>query len=297
MDLAITDKYKKFLNQKADGSQVSSGGSYTQLPFFNPNKHVEAGKQFAVRVIPNKDGMFFYEFKKHSFKIGTWKNAFCGYSVNENGERVSEKCPFCDFIEEYKGDLEKDIVYKLSPKDSYMILVFNYTNGEIQKYEVNHYGIIDIISALDSLGEDFDPDADGFDLLFAKDTSGYAKVCGARLPKITIAEIIKTDIPKLKNIAIPQNKESNNKYVNSLFNTAIAAFAPTYSATAESITEENNNSSSISNGVSSSDFDPNADESDIQVETQSRVVDPIDDATDDDIMELRNTLAKARNKV
>lgn len=291
------NKYKKFLNQKSDGSQNSSSSGFVQIPFFNPNKHVEAGKQFAARVIPNKDGMFFYEFKKHSFKIGTWKNAFCGYSVNDNGEHISEKCPFCDFIEEYKGDLEKDVAYKLSPKDSYMILIFNYTNGEIQKYEVNHYGIVDIISALDGLGEEFDPDIDGFDILFTKDTSGYAKVCGARLPKITIAEIIKTDIPKLKNIAIPQNKESNNKYVNSLFNTAIAAFAPTYSATAESITEEDNTQPSTNGRVLSSDFDPNADESDIQVETQARIVDTVDETTDDDITELRNSLAKARQKV
>lgn len=294
--MAVVDKYKKFLNQKASGDQGGSGTS-TQIPFFNPNKHVETGKQFAARVIPSKNGMFFYEFKKHSFKIGTWKNAFCGYSVDENGNRISDTCPFCDFIEEYKGDLEKDTTYKLSPKDSYMLLIFNYTNGEIQKYEVNHYGIIDIISALDGLGEEFDPDVDGFDLLFAKDASGYAKVCGARLPKVTMSEIIKTEVPKLKDIVIPQNKDSNNKYVTSLFKTAIAAFAPTFSANVESSVEEDTTDSTPSGfgQISTSDFDPNADD-DVGVETQSRTIGVVDDTTDDDIMELRNSLAQARGK-
>ena len=101
---------------------------------------------FFVRVLPNAEGMFFFQTKKHQYKVGsTWKNTLCPLSRNSAGKTLSNTCPFCDFLQENSKNIDKDAVYALRAKDSYTILVYNPVDDELQKYEVNDYGLTDIL--------------------------------------------------------------------------------------------------------------------------------------------------------
>ena len=185
------NKYMKLLMEKKKATQTldsSSTGERKYLRYFNPNKYVKNDDSIYVRVLPRKNDLFFVQFKKHSFKIGTsWKNAFCFYSRNSQGEIIGTECPFCDFLEENKNSLKKDTVYKLSAKNSHILLVYNYQADEVQKYEVNDYGITDILVAMQA-GLDLDDetsndvDIEGFDLYFKKGASGYAEVYKVEKP-------------------------------------------------------------------------------------------------------------------
>jgi len=298
----MVNKYVKLLMEKKKTIQVSNSNTSTEkrkyLHYFNPNKYVKNDTGIYVRVLPRKNDLFFIQFKKHSFKIGTsWKNAFCFYSRNGQGEIVGNECPFCDFIEENKNSLNKDTIYKLSAKNSYIFLVYNYQTNEVLKYEVNDYRITDILVAMQAgLGLDDENssiiDQEGFDLYFKKGTSGYADIHKVEKPAIALSDIIKKiEIPDLESEVIPPFIEPVKKSIKSTFELAISVFEPTFASKGEKRDSEeeisiNNNDESV--------FDPNAIEDNIEeFDTKSEIIDS--DDFDSDVEDIKNFL-KNRKK-
>jgi len=294
------DKYKKFMKEKlASGSTETktNGEKKKYLSYYNPNSQLtNVVKEVVVRVLPNRNGLFFQQFRKHSFKIGTRKNAVCMYSRDAHGETVGTECPFCDFLEENKKLLDKETAYTLSAKDNYMILVYNHVVDEIQKYEVNDYGITDVLSALQAL-EDLDPDEEGFNLHFRKDSKGYAKVFKASKPENSIEDLLSRsknvkEIPDIFKETIPTPNKFIMDSIHSLFELAISAFAPTFSSDNSSNTE----SEKVEEDVT--DYDPNADDFESDKSTSNKdVFVPQEDTPDDSgIDDIKDFLEKRKKK-
>jgi len=287
---------KKKATQTLDSSNT---GERKYLRYFNPNKYLKNDADICVRVLPRKNDLFFIQFKKHSFKIGTsWKNAFCFYSRNSQGEVIGTECPFCDFIEENKHSLNRDTIYKLGAKNSHMLLVYNYQTNEVLKYEVNDYRITDILVAMQAgLGLDDENsgiiDQEGFDLYFKKGTSGYADIYKVEKPTVALSDIIKKmEIPDLESEVIPPFIEPIKKSIRSTFELAINVFEPTF----VSKNKEKDNKEEISiNNNDESMFDPNAIEDDIEeLNTKSEIIDS--DDFDSDVEDIKNFL-KNRKKL
>ncbi len=292
------NKYMKLLMEKKKATQTldsSSTGERKYLRYFNPNKYVKNDADICVRVLPRKNDLFFIQFKKHSFKIGTsWKNAFCFYSRNSQGEVIGTECPFCDFIEENKHSLNRDTIYKLGAKNSHILLVYNYQADEVQKYEVNDYGITDILVAMQA-GLDLDDetsndvDIEGFDLYFKKGASGYAEVYKVEKPLITLSDIINRSgtfkkIPDLEAEVIPPFIEQVRKSVMSLFELAINVFEPTF---ASATRKENVEEDIMSNDTD--EFDPNAIDDIGEFNIKDEIINT-DDDIDDDVEDIKNFL-------
>lgn len=295
------DKYKKFMKEKVtSGATETKTGSYEgkkkYMSYYNPNAQLtNVVKEVVVRVLPNKDGLFFQQFKKHSFKIGTRKNAVCMYSRDAHGETVGKECPFCDFLEENKGSLDKETQYTLSAKDAYLILVYDKTADEVKKFEVNDYGITDILTALQNL-EELDPDIDGFNIHFHKDERGYAKVFKASPPNNTLNELFVTSknvksVPNIFKEAIPTPNQFIMDSIRSLFDLAIHAFAPTFANGGQESNspDEDDAPSSVSN------YDPNADEFE-EHETNEEVVLPEDSEEDSGVDDIKKFLDERKKK-
>lgn len=291
----MANKYMKLLMEKKKATQTldsSSTGERKYLRYFNPNKYVKNDDSIYVRVLPRKNDLFFVQFKKHSFKIGaSWKNAFCFYSRNSQGEIIGNECPFCDFLEENKNSLKKDTVYKLGAKNSHILLVYNYQADEVQKYEVNDYGITDILVAMQA-GLDLDDetsndvDIEGFDLYFKKGASGYAEVYKVEKPSVAISEIMKkTEIPDLEEEVIPPFTESVRKSIRSTFELAISVFEPTFINKTE---EAENGHEDFAYDADENEFDPNAIDETEEFNFENEIIDS--DDFDDDVEDIKNFL-------
>lgn len=274
------DKYKKFMKEKVQSATTETvtapSGKRKYTSYFNPNNALLGKTEVVVRVLPNKDGLFFQQYKKHSFKIGTRKNAVCFYSRDNNGLPIGNSCPFCDFIEENKKVLSKDVQYTLSAKDSYIILIFNHAMDEIQKYEVNDYGITDILTAMNAL-DGLDPDAEGFNIHFTKDSKGYARVTKASKPESTVDELLEAsknvkEIPDIFKETIPFNNQIVKDSIQSLFELALQAFAPTFASTPGEANPKEE---------SSTQYDPNSDEDFNEPKSNNEVVDTEEDPESD----------------
>lgn len=294
------NKYMKLLMEKKKATQTldsSSTGERKYLRYFNPNKYVKNDDSIYVRVLPRKNDLFFVQFKKHSFKIGaSWKNAFCFYSRNSQGEIIGNECPFCDFLEENKNSLKKDTVYKLGAKNSHILLVYNYQADEVQKYEVNDYGITDILVAMQA-GLDLDDetsndvDIEGFDLYFKKGASGYAEVYKVEKPSVAISEIMKkTEIPDLEEEVIPPFTESVRKSIRSTFELAISVFEPTFISKTEEAEDDHED---FAYDTDENEFDPNAIDETEEFNSENEIIDS--DDFDDDVEDIKNFL-RSRKK-
>ena len=294
------NKYMKLLMEKKKATQTldsSSTGERKYLRYFNPNKYVKNDDSIYVRVLPRKNDLFFVQFKKHSFKIGaSWKNAFCFYSRNSQGEIIGNECPFCDFLEENKNSLKKDTVYKLGAKNSHILLVYNYQADEVQKYEVNDYGITDILVAMQAgLGLDDESseivDREGFDLYFKKGASGYAEVYKVEKPSVAISEIMKkTEIPDLEEEVIPPFTESVRKSIRSTFELAISVFEPTFISKTEEAEDDHED---FAYDTDENEFDPNAIDEIEEFNSKNEIIDS--DDLDDDVEDIKNFL-RSRKK-
>lgn len=296
----MANKYMKLLMEKKKATQTldsSSTGERKYLRYFNPNKYVKNDDSIYVRVLPRKNDLFFVQFKKHSFKIGaSWKNAFCFYSRNSQGEIIGNECPFCDFLEENKNSLKKDTVYKLGAKNSHILLVYNYQADEVQKYEVNDYGITDILVAMQA-GLDLDDesseivDREGFDLYFKKGASGYAEVYKVEKPSVAISEIMKkTEIPDLEEEVIPPFTESVRKSIRSTFELAISVFEPTFISKTEEAEDDHED---FAYDTDENEFDPNAIDETEEFNSENEIIDS--DDFDDDVEDIKNFL-RSRKK-
>ena len=295
------DKYKKFIREKlASGSVETKTGSHEgkkkYLSYYNPNTQLTNNiKEVVVRVLPNKDGLFFQQFRKHSFKIGsTRKSAICMYSRDAHGETVGKECQFCDFLEDNKGSLDKNIQYILSAKDSYLILVYDKSTDEIKKFEVNDYGITDILIALQNL-EDLDPDIDGFNIHFRKDKNGYAKVYKASPPDNTLDELFMSSknvksIPDIFKEAIPTPNQYIMDNIRSLFDLAIQAFAPTFANSRQESDSNRDNDSPLASNYNSNfdDFEAH--------KTNEEVVLPEDPEEDFGVDDIKRFLNERKGK-
>lgn len=289
------NKYMKLLMEKKKATQTldsSSTGERKYLRYFNPNKYVKNDDSIYVRVLPRKNDLFFVQFKKHSFKIGaSWKNAFCFYSRNSQGEIIGTECPFCDFIEENKHSLNRDTIYKLGVKNSHMFLVYNYQTNEVLKYEVNDYQITDVLVAMQAgLGLDDESseivDREGFDLYFKKGASGYAEVYKVEKPSVAISEIMKkTEIPDLEEEVIPPFTESVRKSIRSTFELAISVFEPTFINKTE---EAENGHEDFAYDADENEFDPNAIDETEEFNSENEIIDS--DDFDDDVEDIKNFL-------
>lgn len=289
------NKYMKLLMEKKKATQTldsSSTGERKYLRYFNPNKYVKNDDSIYVRVLPRKNDLFFVQFKKHSFKIGaSWKNAFCFYSRNSQGEIIGTECPFCDFIEENKHSLNRDTIYKLRVKNSHMFLVYNYQTNEVLKYEVNDYQITDVLVAMQAgLGLDDESseivDREGFDLYFKKGASGYAEVYKVEKPSVAISEIMKkTEIPDLEEEVIPPFTESVRKSIRSTFELAISVFEPTFINKTE---EAENGHEDFAYDADENEFDPNAIDETEEFNSENEIIDS--DDFDDDVEDIKNFL-------
>ena len=294
------NKYMKLLMEKKKATQTldsSSTGERKYLRYFNPNKYVKNDDSIYVRVLPRKNDLFFVQFKKHSFKIGaSWKNAFCFYSRNSQGEIIGTECPFCDFIEENKHSLNRDTIYKLGVKNSHMFLVYNYQTNEVLKYEVNDYQITDVLVAMQAgLGLDDESseivDREGFDLYFKKGASGYAEVYKVEKPSVAISEIMKkTEIPNLEEEVIPPFTESVRKSIRSTFELAISVFEPTFINKTE---EAENGHEDFAYDADENEFDPNAIDETEEFNSENEIIDS--DDFDDDVEDIKNFL-RSRKK-
>lgn len=294
------NKYKKFLEEK-----ISSGNT-EGINYFNPNSILKnsKSKKILARVLPRGKGeLFFFQFKKHSYKVGTaFKNNFCMYSLDSSGETVGSTCPFCDFLKENKEIIDKKIYTKLSSKDAYIMAVYNYSDDEIQKYEVNYYGITDILTTLQKLDEDFDPDLEGFDLVFEKDENGFAKVTHAIPPEVTIEEIKKSSknfseaTVDVEKEVIPKFKDKYLKTLKASFDYALKAFLPTFTNSSEQSDEREETRSKKRS------FDPNEEDEEIEEETFNEskktkiAIDAKDDEEDDEEIEDIKNFLKNRKK-
>lgn len=238
--------YKKLLDEKsklASNSGFSQGKSNDKtkerikfLSFFNPTKILNMKDEVVVRVLPNKEG-FYHEYIKHMMKLGdgVFKQFVCLHSKNKNGAEYGD-CPLCAFLEDNGRELSKDSYYKLMAKNAYLMFVYNPDANEIQKYETNDFGIVDITSALVKLIDDnddnFDPDVEGFGLVFKKDDKGYAKVVQAILPSIEVENILKkVGVDEIKDFyeeIMPFNLNYTMKQINNTYSQIIKSFAPTF---------------------------------------------------------------------
>lgn len=296
----MANKYMKLLMEKKKATQTldsSSTGERKYLRYFNPNKYVKNDADICVRVLPRKNDLFFIQFKKHSFKIGTsWKNAFCFYSRNSQGEVIGTECPFCDFIEENKHSLNRDTIYKLGVKNSHMFLVYNYQTNEVLKYEVNDYQITDVLVAMQAgLGLDDESseivDREGFDLYFKKGASGYAEVYKVEKPSVAISEIMKkTEIPDLEEEVIPPFTESVRKSIRSTFELAISVFEPTFISKTEEAEDDHED---FAYDTDENEFDPNAIDETEEFNSENEIIDS--DDFDDDVEDIKNFL-RSRKK-
>jgi hypothetical protein len=294
------NKYMKLLMEKKKATQTldsSSTGERKYLRYFNPNKYVKNDDSIYVRVLPRKNDLFFVQFKKHSFKIGaSWKNAFCFYSRNSQGEIIGTECPFCDFIEENKHSLNRDTIYKLGVKNSHMFLVYNYQTNEVLKYEVNDYQITDVLVAMQAgLGLDDESseivDREGFDLYFKKGASGYAEVYKVEKPSVAISEIMKkTEIPDLEEEVIPPFTESVRKSIRSTFELAISVFEPTFISKTEEAEDDHED---FAYDTDENEFDPNAIDETEEFNSENEIIDS--DDFDDDVEDIKNFL-RSRKK-
>ena len=291
----MANKYMKLLMEKKKATQTldsSSTGERKYLRYFNPNKYVKNDDSIYVRVLPRKNDLFFVQFKKHSFKIGaSWKNAFCFYSRNSQGEIIGTECPFCDFIEENKHSLNRDTIYKLGVKNSHMFLVYNYQTNEVLKYEVNDYQITDVLVAMQAgLGLDDESseivDREGFDLYFKKGASGYAEVYKVEKPSVAISEIMKkTEIPDLEEEVIPPFTESVRKSIRSTFELAISVFEPTFISKTEEAEDDHED---FAYDTDENEFDPNAIDETEEFNFENEIIDS--DDFDDDVEDIKNFL-------
>ena len=296
----MANKYMKLLMEKKKATQTldsSSTGERKYLRYFNPNKYVKNDDSIYVRVLPRKNDLFFVQFKKHSFKIGaSWKNAFCFYSRNSQGEIIGTECPFCDFIEENKHSLNRDTIYKLGVKNSHMFLVYNYQTNEVLKYEVNDYQITDVLVAMQAgLGLDDESseivDREGFDLYFKKGASGYAEVYKVEKPSVAISEIMKkTEIPDLEEEVIPPFTESVRKSIRSTFELAISVFEPTFISKTEKAEDDHED---FAYDTDENEFDPNAIDETEEFNSENEII--VSDDFDDDVEDIKNFL-RSRKK-
>ena len=296
----MANKYMKLLMEKKKATQTldsSSTGERKYLRYFNPNKYVKNDDSIYVRVLPRKNDLFFVQFKKHSFKIGaSWKNAFCFYSRNSQGEIIGTECPFCDFIEENKHSLNRDTIYKLGVKNSHMFLVYNYQTNEVLKYEANDYQITDVLVAMQAgLGLDDESseivDREGFDLYFKKGASGYAEVYKVEKPSVAISEIMKkTEIPDLEEEVIPPFTESVRKSIRSTFELAISVFEPTFISKTEEAEDDHED---FAYDTDENEFDPNAIDETEEFNSENEIIDS--DDFDDDVEDIKNFL-RSRKK-
>lgn len=239
------NKYKRFLASKQTNNTAntnntggSGGGSRKFLEFYAPYKELQTKDKCFCRVLPNKNSgfYFFYEFAKHSFKVGsTYKTAICTYSTNPiNDHKISTSCVFCDFINENKEALDKETLKKMQAKDSQVMLVYNYGTDSVQKYETNYYGFTDLTVLLSKLIEEgVSIDNEGFDLIFEKDSNGYTKAVEAHAPKISLEDLFAKstnvkEIPDIYAECIPTITPNMQNTINATFDYALRAFAPTF---------------------------------------------------------------------
>lgn len=217
-------------NAAMEGSarQGGNGNQVKFLPFFAPNKMFGSRSEVRVKILPNQEGNFFHEYTKHMLKIGdAFKQMIC-----------MDDCPLCKCIAENGNMLDKNGTYLVSPKKVYLMFVYNPYAKQIMKYEIREQGLVEILRCLKPLvNNDFDPDNDGFDIIFTKEGQ-YAKCVQAVPSELTVAQVIaeatnsvdavdeNNNIRAFKTEISPYSIRTTKKYVNTTFQMIARAMFP-----------------------------------------------------------------------
>lgn len=219
-------------NKEASSSSGDSGSSLPKLPWFYPNKAIEASENgtYIIRVLPIEGkNTWYYEFKKHSFKAGSWKNCICLDTKGKDGEPVG-KCPICEFLDMHKDELQDNDFAKkqLAAKTSFGLMIYDYQDKKIKRLELNWYGFNDILAAIvESDDEEFEEliDTEGFNLYYKKDENGYSAVHGVKKGKRPVAEIKEslgiTEIPSVEEYTLPKNVGAIEKILSGMVDLVI----------------------------------------------------------------------------
>lgn len=238
----MKSKYQSFFEQKktALAENNNANASATKyLSFFYPKKILDNGvDKLQIRILPSGD-CFFESYLKHMFRTpnGQFKAVTCLDTIKSDGTQYSDvKCPICEFLNDNGAEIRKEHRDMLYPKKAYMMLIYNKYEDEIQKYEVSTYGLMDIMGALEQLGDDFDPDKDGFDIYLKYEPSNngkkYIKVVGASKPVETVEEIIQhsKNFKQIKKVIdetyMPLNISKNSAV--SILTIFIESYEPSY---------------------------------------------------------------------
>lgn len=236
--------FEKSKSISENNGNSNNNGKY--LTFFQPKKELDKGvdDKLQIRILPGGD-LFYEEYQKHMFKTpnGQYKIATCLDTIKSNGTKFSdESCPICKFLKDNGQDMSKESRKMLYPQSSFIILIYNKYADEIQKYEVTNYGMLEILGALNTLGDDFDPDVNGFDIYINYETSSngkrYIKVSGASKPKETIDEIMERskNFKKMRKVldeAYPELNYAKNNAV-SVLTIFVESYEPTYTSMLDS---------------------------------------------------------------
>ena len=172
----------------------------------------------------------------------------------------------------------------------------------------------DILTAMQKLDEDFDPDVEGFDLVFEKDKDGYAKAVSASAPEVSLKELAKEadgfdgKLPDVEEEVIPSSIDKYMKTINTAFDYAVKAFAPTFASPSkkskkvevEDDDSDDDNEVRIVTTKKGRAYDPNEDDDNEQEDekptTKKKIAVEDDDSDDDDeISDIKNFL-KNRKK-
>lgn len=226
-----SDLWQKKQSEGETNALQNGFASLPKLGWYNPNKAVKSSDKGTaiVRVLPVEGrDTWYFEFKRHSFKAGTWRNGLCLESKDANNETVGS-CPICEFLEEHKDELKgTDSEKSLKAKSAYALIVYDYAEKELKRLELNYYGFMDILaSIIKNEDEEFEAliDTEGFNLHYATDENGWAKIAGVNRGKKTVAEIKEalglSKIPDVIAYTMPISVASAEKYLNSLLDIAI----------------------------------------------------------------------------
>jgi len=226
----MAGKYSNMWKEKKaeTSDESSSGGSYYQkYEWFYPNKVVKASEDgtYFVRVLPIEGkSTWYYELNKHSFKAqGTWKNGICLNTPGPDGKPIGD-CPICKFLAHNEEEIKGNENYKsVRAKSVYAVLVYDYNEKKIKRLELNYYGFMDVLEAIMKVKDDsFEEsiDTEGFNLHYAKDDNGWAKISGVNASKKTIKSIKESlgieEFPDIEKLNLPTNVQATEKFLDGL---------------------------------------------------------------------------------
>lgn len=228
----IKDRYNSVLNRlnqaKTSSENKSSSNKEDRLERLYPKNIAE--HKGVIRILPQKDALWFLEYKLHMFQVSSgWKVATCLSSTNREGHVLGD-CPLCSFIE--KNRLGKDIWKKIVAKNNIASMVFSYKTGKRYQFTYSDMFLKDILSFINENLNDEDVermDTEGFDLYVGTSDEGWPIVEDVKLSDESFEELGFTmdEIEDLETVCFP-NKVSPKliEYMETMLSIFKKSFCP-----------------------------------------------------------------------